>query len=249
MESAARKLVSVLDVNVDQVTMSEALIKLQQFILDRTPHLVATANAEMVMMAQSDSDLRTVLNSADLVLPDGAGVVWASRHLGKGVPERVAGYDLTQELLAKSAEKGYRVYWLGAAPGIAETAAAQANKLYPGLITVGIRDGYFSQAENGSVVKSVSECRPDILLCALGVPKQEKWLSMHLSSLHTPLVIGVGGTFDVMAGRVTRAPLWMQKAGLEWSYRLLRQPSRFIRMLALPRFVMRVLLSAWTSRS
>ena len=247
METAERQLVNILGVNVDRISMSEALDRLEKFISQQTPRLVATANAEMVMVAQSDPELRFILNSSDMVLPDGAGVVWAARRLGSGVPERVAGYDLTQKFLARAATKGYRVFWLGAAPGIAAEAAAHAKKLYPGLLTAGIRDGYFSPVEEASVVKSISECRPDILLCALGVPKQEQWLFKQLAALQTPVVIGVGGTFDVMAGRVRRAPLWMQNAGLEWSYRLMRQPSRFFRMLALPRFVVRILWSAWTT--
>jgi N-acetylglucosaminyldiphosphoundecaprenol N-acetyl-beta-D-mannosaminyltransferase len=248
MEITERNLVNVLGVHVDRISMSEALDRLEIFINQQIPHIVATANAEMVMMAQADPELRTILNAVDMVLPDGAGVVWAARQLGSGAPERVAGYDLTQKLLERASTKGYRVFWLGAAPGIAVDAVAHANELYPGLLTVGIQDGYFSSAEETMIIKSVADCRPDILLCALGVPKQEKWLFKNIASLHASVVIGVGGTFDVMAGRVTRAPLWMQNAGLEWSYRLIRQPGRFIRMLALPRFVVRVLWSAWTRR-
>ena len=227
--------------------MQESLDRLAAFVHDRRPRLVATANAEMVMMAQEDPELFSILNSADLVLPDGAGVVWAAKKLGSGVPERVAGYDLTQELLRRAAAEKYRIYWLGAAPGVAEIAAQKAAELYPGIITAGIHDGFFP-SDDPSIIRNIHEAKPDILLCALGVPKQEKWLARNLAILQVPVSIGVGGTFDVMAGKVRRAPLWMQKSGMEWSYRLICQPSRLIRMLALPRFVLRVLHAAWTSR-
>ena len=247
MATENRNQISILGVRVDSVTMKEALDKLESFIHERNPHLVATANAEMVMVAQQDEELFTILNSADLVLADGAGVVWASGRLGSGVPERVAGYDLTQELLRRAASAGYRVYWLGAAPGIAELAAQKASALYPGLVSVGVHDGYFA-ADDRAILQTIRETRPDILLCALGIPKQEKWLAGNLSQLQVPVAIGVGGSFDVMAGKVKRAPLWMQKSGLEWSYRLICQPSRILRMLALPKFVIRVLRTEWTTR-
>ena len=237
----------MLGIGVDRVAMREALAVLEGFIRERVPRLVATANAEMVMLAQDDRELFGILNRADLVLADGAGVVWAARRLGPGVPERVAGYDLTQELLRRAAVAGFRVYWLGAAPGVAETAARLAAERFPGLVSVGVHDGYF-RPDDAEIVTRIRDANPDILLCALGVPKQEKWLSRNLQLLGVPVSIGVGGTFDVMAGLVKRAPLWMQRAGLEWSYRLIRQPSRLVRMLALPRFVLRVLLSAWTTR-
>ena len=244
-----RNRIDVLGVGVDVVTSRQALERVEEFIRKASPpSLVATANAEMVMIAQQDAELFQILNSAELVLADGAGVVWAAGRLGSGVPERVAGYDLTQDLLRLSAEKGYRVYWLGAAPGVAAAAAARAAALNPGLITVGIHDGYFQPADDAGIIDLVKTARPDILLCALGVPKQEKWLSKYREVLQVPVTIGVGGTFDVMAGNVKRAPLWMQRSGLEWSYRLLRQPSRLFRMMALPRFVLKVWLSAWTTR-
>ena len=242
-----RKLVNVLGVGIDSVTMPQAVAIVDGFIRTRTPSLVATANAEMVMLAQQDSELFSILNAAELVLADGAGVVWAARRLDRGVPERVAGFDLTQQLLKHAAQTGYRIFWLGAAPGVAEEAAARAAEKYPGLTTVGIHDGFFD-CDDSAIRRLIRESQADILLCALGVPKQEKWLNQYRNELQVPVMIGVGGTFDVMAGKVKRAPLWMQRAGLEWSYRLLRQPRRILRMLALPRFVARVLLAAWTSR-
>ena len=243
----ARQLVSVLGVGIDSVTMQQAVAIVDGFVRARTMALVATANAEMVMLAQQDHELFSILNNAELTLADGAGVVWAARRLGSSVPERVAGYDLTQQLLQHAAKTGYKIFWLGAAPGVAEAAAAKAAEKYPGLATVGVHDGFFD-CDDGAIRRLIRDSQADILLCALGVPKQEKWLNQYRHELQIPVMIGVGGTFDVMAGKAKRAPVWMQRAGLEWSYRLLRQPSRFVRMLALPRFVAQVLLSAWTSR-
>lgn len=236
-----RERVIVLGVGIDKVTMDEAVVQIQEFIGKGIPHLIATANAEMVMLAQSDTTLATILASADLVVPDGAGVVWAARYHGQRLAERVAGFDLTQRLLAVSARLGYRVYFFGGVPGIAEAAAVAAQQRYPGIRIVGIRDGFFQESEQASIVDVINQTQPHILFVALGVPKQEKWLYSHLSELKVPVCIGVGGTFDVMAGVAKRAPLWMQQIGLEWLYRLLRQPQRIGRMAALPKFVWRVL--------
>ncbi|MCX7780071.1 MAG: WecB/TagA/CpsF family glycosyltransferase [Negativicutes bacterium] len=223
--------------------MAEAVTRCERFILDGQPHLVATANAEMLMLAQEDEELADILRQADLVVPDGAGVVWAARQQGQPLPERVAGFDLVQRLLELAAAKAYSVYMLGGAPGIAQQAAARAKTLYPGLHVAGINDGYFSPEQEDTILSAIREAKPHILLVALGVPRQEKWIVRHRQELKTPLAIGVGGTFDVMAGAVARAPLWMQNSGLEWLYRLLLQPSRAKRMLALPRFALRVMLA------
>lgn len=235
--------IPVLDVMIDAVTMNEAVLIVENFIIEKKARLVATANAEMVMMAQSDDELASILSKADLVIPDGAGVVWAARYKGHSVPERVAGFDLVQEILKKSAQKGYRIYFLGSAPGIAAQAKMWAERQYPGVNITGVRDGYFSTEEDSEIIDEIKLCKPDILLVALGVPKQEKWLSKNLTQLNIPVSIGVGGSFDVMAGVTERAPMWMQRANLEWLYRLLSQPKRAMRMLALPRFVLSVVLA------
>ncbi|CUH94241.1 hypothetical protein P22_0307 [Propionispora sp. 2/2-37] len=236
-----RTKIPVLDIMIDSVTMQEALDAIETFLTEDRPHLVATANAEMVMMAKEDQELACILNKADLVVPDGAGVVWAARYLGHSMSERVAGYDLTQRLLAQAARKGYRVFLFGGAPGVAEKAKETAERLYPGIVIVGTRNGYLADGEEHQLVDTIRKEKPAILLVALGVPKQEKWLYRNLDTLQIPVCIGVGGTFDVMAGNVRRAPLWMQQANLEWLFRLLCQPYRAIRMLALPRFVCQVI--------
>lgn len=223
--------------------MGEAVAVLETYIRERKPRLVATANAEMVMMARQDIALANVLAHADLVVPDGAGVVWAARYQGQRVPERVAGYDLAQALLAEAARKGYKVYFFGGAPEVAENAKKVAVARYPGLAVVGVSDGFFSPQDEVAIIGKIIAVGPDILLAGLGVPRQEKWLAAHLAELAVPVTMGVGGTFDVMAGNVRRAPLWMQRAGFEWLYRLICQPARVIRMLSLPRFAVKVLLT------
>ena len=232
--------VNILGVNVDAVTMAEAVAHVTEAMDVRANVMIATANAEMIMRATHDEELRDILNAAALVVPDGAGTVWAARHLGHAMPERVAGYDLAQELLRRAPAEGRRIYFFGAAPGVAEKAKEKAEQLYPGIEIVGVRNGFFSPADNAAIIAEIREARPDLLLVALGVPKQEKWIAAHLAELDVPAAIGVGGTLDVMAGVTKRAPYWMQKAKLEWLFRGLMQPKRAGRLLALPKFVLKV---------
>lgn len=237
------KQVEILGVNVNSLTMAQAVETVQQFIAQKKIALVATANAEMLMRSTEDRELKEILNQAALVVPDGAGTVWAAGHLGEPMPERVAGYDLAQELMRAAPARGDRIYFFGSAPGVAEKAKAKAEELYPGIKVVGVRNGFFTQADEPQIIADIRAAGPDILLAALGVPKQEKWLKKHLKELNVPVSIGVGGTLDVMAGVMQRAPLWMQKAKLEWLFRGLKQPSRAGRLLALPKFVVKVMAS------
>ena len=232
--------VNILGVDVDAVTMAEAVDVVRRAMDTRVGIMVATANAEMLMRATHDEELRRILNASALVVPDGAGTVWAARHLGHAMPERVAGYDLAQELLRCAPAEGRRVYFFGSAPGVAEKAKAKAEQLYPGIEIVGVRNGFYSPADNAAIIAEIRAARPDLLLVALGVPKQEKWIAAHLAELDVPVAIGVGGTLDVMAGVMKRAPHWMQKAKLEWLFRGLMQPKRAGRLLALPKFVLKV---------
>ena len=232
--------VNILGVDVDAVTMAEAVDVVRRAMDTRAGIMVATANAEMLMRATHDEELRRILNASALVVPDGAGTVWAARHLGHAMPERVAGYDLAQELLRCAPAEGRRVYFFGSAPGVAEKAKAKAEQLYPGIEIVGVRNGFFSPADNAAIIAEIRAARPDLLLVALGVPKQEKWIAAHLAALDVPVAIGVGGTLDVMAGVMKRAPYWMQRAKLEWLFRGLMQPKRAGRLLALPKFVLKV---------
>ncbi len=234
-------LVNILGVNVASLTMSQAVEQIEKFMEEKQGALIATANAEMIMQATKDESFRRIMNEAALVVPDGAGAVWAARHLGYPMPERVAGCDLVQALLARAPKKKRRVFFFGSAPGIADRARDKAEALYPGVTIVGTRNGYFSASEEQAIVESIRSLHVDLLLVALGSPRQEKWLAAHLTDLNVAAAIGVGGTLDVMAGAVRRAPLWMQKARLEWLFRGLLQPKRIGRLLALPMFVWRVL--------
>ncbi len=232
--------VEILGVQVDSLTMRQAVEEVEKLIALKKNSIVATANAEMLMMATGDAELKKILNSAELVVPDGAGTVWAAHHLGKKMPERVAGFDLVQELMKIAPSKSIKFFLFGSAPGVAEKAKAKAEELYPGIKIVGTRNGYFKSEDEAEIISQIKNSAPDILLAALGVPKQEKWLAAHKKELNVPVSIGVGGTFDVMAGNVKRAPLWMQKAKLEWLFRALLQPSRAGRLVALPKFVWKV---------
>lgn len=237
------KQVEILGVNVNSLTMAQAVEAVQQFIAEKKVALVATANAEMLMRSTQDEELKDILNQADLVVPDGAGTVWAAGHLGEPMPERVAGFDLAQELMREAPARGDRIYFFGSAPGVADKAKSKAEEIYPGIQVVGTRNGFFTEADEPGIIAEIKAARPDILLAALGVPKQEKWLKKHMQELQVPVSIGVGGTLDVMAGVMERAPLWMQKAKLEWLFRGLKQPSRAGRLLALPKFVLKVVAS------
>ena len=233
--------IDILGVKVDSCTMQQAVEQIEQYIENREPVLVATANAEMIMRATHDRELMRILNEAALVVPDGAGTVWAARHLGHAMPERVAGYDLAQQLMKLAPERNQRIYFFGSAPGVAEKARKKAEELYPGIQIAGVRNGFFTKKDEPAIIQDIREAKPDILLAALGVPKQEKWLAAHMKELQVPVSIGVGGTLDVMAGVMKRAPKWMQEAKLEWLFRGMLQPKRAGRLVALPKFVWKVL--------
>ncbi|BEU87612.1 WecB/TagA/CpsF family glycosyltransferase [Selenomonas sp. TAMA-11512] len=230
----------IFGLSIAAVTMQEAVAAAKRMIENGRPSLIVTANAEMLMRATHDEELYRVLEGADIVVPDGAGTVWAAHTLGYEMPERVAGFDLVQELMRLAPAQGWRIYLFGSAPGVAEAAKAEAERLYPGIAICGVRNGFFTEEDEPEIVAEIKEAKPHIFLAALGVPKQEKWLDAHMEEIGAPLSIGVGGTLDVMAGVMKRAPLWMQKAKLEWLFRGLMQPKRAGRLLALPKFVMKV---------
>lgn len=235
--------VTILGVHVHPLTMDETVSFLDERLEQKKQTFVVTANAEIIMMCQKDAAYNKIVGQeADLVLPDGAGAVWAGRYVGGVVPERVAGYDLYRRLLALSAKKGYKAYFFGGAPGIADIAKAKAQELYPGVKVAGCRNGFFKEEEVPGIIKEINASGADMLFVALGAPKQEKWLMQHRGELAPKLLMGIGGSFDVLAGKMERAPKWMQDASLEWAFRLYKQPSRFMRMMALPAFVIKVIL-------
>jgi N-acetylglucosaminyldiphosphoundecaprenol N-acetyl-beta-D-mannosaminyltransferase len=231
----------ILGVRVDGVTFDQAVAFMEAFINEGRPHQVVTVNPEFVMVAQRDAEFRSIINHAALALPDGVGVWWASRRLGCPVPDRIPGVDLVDRLASLSAQRGYRLFLLGAMPGVAERAARALCDRYPPLVIAGTYGGSPRPAEEDAIVACIRASRPHILLVAYGAPAQDRWISRHLERLEVPVCIGVGGSFDYLAGVRPRAPGWLRRAGLEWLHRLMTQPWRWRRMLALPRFAWQVL--------
>ena len=233
--------VRVLGVPFHRVDMAAAVATVAAFLDSDRPNLVVTANPETVMVAREDTHMAQVLEKAQLVVADGVGVVWAARRQGTPLPERVPGVELAEKLVAHCAQEGYRVYLLGGAPGVALAAAKRLGEKHPGLQVVGTAHGYFGAQEEEQVVAQIKQARPHLLLAGLGMPKQEKWLFQNLEGLAVPVAIGVGGSLDVFAEKVQRAPAVFRRLGLEWFYRLAKEPHRIGRMLSLPRFAWLIL--------
>lgn len=231
----------ILGVPFDVVTMEEAVAQAKALLESEGQHFICTPNPEIVMEAQKDAELMGILHNADLVVPDGVGVVWASKYSRHRLTERVAGYDLTQRLMRELADTEATFYFFGGAPGVSAAAARKMKKQYPALKIVGGHNGYFDEKEEKRIIQNIKSLSPSILLVGLGAPKQEKWIYDNLRLTGAKLAIGVGGSFDVMAGNVKRAPKLFQRLGLEWFYRLITQPTRWKRMLRLPKFVLAVL--------
>jgi len=231
--------IDVMGVLFDNVTMDEALLKAEEILDGDRAQYVVTPNAEIAYEAMHSEELCTLVNNASLVLPDGAGVVLASKILKTPLKEKVAGVDFADNLLALLAKRGGSVYLLGSKPGVAELAAEKMLEKHPGLTIAGLADGYFK--EEGPVIEKINEVKPDVLFVCLGAPKQEKFMANHKDKLQVKLMAGLGGSLDSFAGTVKRAPKWMIKLSLEWLYRLIKEPKRFGRMLRLPKFLWAVL--------
>jgi N-acetylglucosaminyldiphosphoundecaprenol N-acetyl-beta-D-mannosaminyltransferase len=235
--------VSILGVRVDAITFDQVLEHIEAFIQQGSPHQIVTVNPEFIMTAQGDDKFRDIINHAALALPDGIGVWWASRHLGKPVPERVPGVDLVKRLAGLSAARGYSLFFLGAKPGVAEQAVAALKSRHPGLSVAGTYAGSPDPREDKLIVDRIRATSPHVLFVAYGAPFQDHWIARNLERIGVPVCIGVGGSFDYIAGVQPLAPQWLRCLGLEWSYRLITQPWRWRRMLALPRFAWQVLWS------
>ncbi|HYM49779.1 MAG TPA: WecB/TagA/CpsF family glycosyltransferase [Candidatus Limnocylindrales bacterium] len=234
----------ILGVPVDPVTESEAVLWVKAAIAHGPPRQVVTVNPEFVMRAQVDPPFRAVLEGAGLAIPDGAGLLWAARHRGQRIPERVAGVDLVRALAREGAASGWRFFLLGAGPGVAAAAAAALRRDSPALVVTGTLSGSPQPAEDEATAAAVRAAGCDLLLVAFGAPTQDLWIARNLDRTGARVAIGVGGAFDFLSGQTHRAPAWMRERGLEWLHRLAREPWRWRRMLALPRFVYRVLREA-----
>lgn len=236
-----REVIHVLDVPFDTLTLEQAKDKVMSFLNEKGQHIICTPNPEIVMEAQKDTELMNILKAADLVVPDGIGVVWASKYSEKQLTERVAGYDLVQKIFDEIKDTEHTIYFLGGAPGVSLAAAKKMQQKYPNLKIVGGHNGYFDEKEEKHIINDIKKLSPSILLVGLGAPKQEKWIYDNIRLTDVKVAIGVGGSFDVMSGKSKRAPKLFCQLGLEWFYRLLCQPSRIGRMMNLPKFAITVL--------
>ncbi len=240
---------NILDVDIDRVDFALTLDLIDAWVMQRRAagaiaprcRQICTVNPEFIVDARRDPDFAAVLARADLCVPDGAGVLWAARRIGRPLRERVTGSDGIYRICERAAARGWRVYLLGAVPGVAERAAAVLCSLYPGLVVAGCYAGSPGDAEWPAIRTRLDAAAPDILFVAYGHPRQDFWIARHRAELPAAVAIGVGGAFDFVAGVAQRAPLWMQRRNLEWLHRLVTQPWRWRRMLKLPVFVGMVL--------
>jgi N-acetylglucosaminyldiphosphoundecaprenol N-acetyl-beta-D-mannosaminyltransferase len=230
----------ILGVRVDCLDTKETLERIEGFVASGRLHQVATVNPEFVMRAQRDREFARVLDAADLCLPDGTGVVWAARRQGCALHEPVAGTDLVEPLAAVCARRGFRLFLLGAQPGVAAELAAGLAAANPGL-HVAAYSGEPDPSGDEESLRRIREHGTDVLLVAYGAPTQELWIDRVRPRLAVSVAMGVGGAFDYLTGRVPRAPAWMRRSGLEWLHRLVRQPWRFRRMTVLPLYALKVL--------
>jgi N-acetylglucosaminyldiphosphoundecaprenol N-acetyl-beta-D-mannosaminyltransferase len=232
----------ILGVRVDCVDMEGAVDAIEGLVCEGGPtRLVATVNPEFVMRARDDQRFGEALESAELCVADGIGVVWAMRRLGCPQYERVSGSDLVPRLAAVCAKRGWRPFLLGSRPGVAAEAARRLEADNPGLVVAGTHAGSPRPEDDEETLGRIAAARPDLLLVAYGSPNQELWIARNRQRLGVPVAMGVGGTFDFLAGRVRRAPAWMRRAHLEWLWRLLLQPARVRRMAVLPLYALAVL--------
>ena len=231
--------VKVLGVGFDNIRMEDAVSYGIELIEQRKSAYVVTPNPEIVMLAQEHQGLKETIDAAELVLPDGIGIIYGAKILGTPIIGRVPGIDFASELMKKLSERNGSVYLLGAKPGVAEAAGANIEAMYSGLRVVGCHDGYFT--DDCAIIDEINQLAPDLLFVCLGFPKQELWMREHARELNVGLMAGLGGSLDVFAGTVRRAPMIWQKLGLEWLYRLLNDPKRIGRMMKLPQFLLCVI--------
>jgi len=230
----------ILGVRIDKVNMNEAVKIAQTYLEEDKLHMVFTPNPEMIINANQDEEFKTILNSSSLNIPDGNGVVWASKKIKEPLEERVAGFDFIHRLFEFGKDKNINFYFLGSKPGVAEKAKENLKNTHEYINVVGTQDGYFKEADEEKIVEDINQKQTDILLVALGSPKQEKFIYKYKDRLNCKIAIGVGGCFDVISGEVKRAPNIFIKMKLEWLYRGLSDFKRMKRLIAIPKFMLKV---------
>ena len=234
--------VNILGVPVDMVDKEQASAVFAEIFSQPGCSMIVTPNSEIVQNASKDEELRSLIASADLIIPDGIGLVYASKVMGCPLSERVTGIDFLESIIARLAQTGESIFFFGSKPGVADEAADRMKKKYPGLRVAGTQNGYFQPEEAALIVKQINESGADFLCVALGAPKQERFIAQHRDEFTSVRgAIGVGGSLDVWAGNLKRAPEFYRNHGLEWLYRFIQQPTRFKRMLTLPVFMLRVI--------
>ena len=221
--------VEILGCHVHNLTMEETLQRISAFVRSGVPHQHVVVNVDKVVKAARDPQLRKIINNCDLINVDGMPIVWASKLLGTPLKERVTGVDLFEALLGRAAAEGWRVYFLGATSEVVQAVAARATRDHPGLSVAGLRDGYWPSSDDAAVAEEIGKAAPHLLFVAISSPRKEQFLGANGGAMKIPFAMGVGGTFDVYSGKVRRAPLWMQRSGLEWFYRFLQEPRRMFR--------------------
>lgn len=226
--------IDVLGIEFDNTDILEAVERAIRLMEERRHAYVVTPNPEIILESQKNEKLASAVKSADMVLPDGVGVIYASHILGTPIKNRIPGIDFASALMARISENGRKVFLLGAKPGVAELAGERLADRYPGLVICGVNDGYFEEEDTEFIIEKINSASPDLVLVCLGSPKQEIWMKNNAELLDVGLLIGLGGALDVYAGVVERAPRKWRSMGLEWLYRLIREPKRIKRMVKLP---------------
>ena len=247
-DTSALPSIEMLGVKVNKVNMDTTLNAVRAYVHSGKPHMIVTADSFGIVMAQTDNEFRGIVNGADLVTPDSSGILLGAKWLGTPLLGRVSGIDIAQNMCKIAAEEGFSVFLFGAAPGVADLAAQKLQETYPGLVIAGTHDGYFDAEQETEIISQIKNSGAHALLVALGIPKQEKWISSHINELGVCVAMGVGGSFDVISGKIKRAPVLVQKLYLEWAYRFIKDPSKVYKVSVLPKFLAMVLREKFTAK-
>lgn len=242
---------TIFGVDIHNITFEEAVEKIKEYLKGETLKVIYTPNTEIVMAAKENEGLKEIINNGDMITPDGIGLIYAGKIKNKIIKERVTGFDLSMSILDLANENGYSLYLLGGKPGVAELASENIKKDYNNIKLLGYHHGYFKGSHNGnpdsqeeiSLIEDINKIKPDIIFLGLGFPGQEYWINSNRNKLKSKLIIGNGGVIDILAGNAKRAPDIFIKLGLEWFYRLIKEPSRIKRQIVLPKFMIKVIFS------